>query len=199
MISFAFTCSAFLLWYSLLPLSGLLLDTNHVMNLRVTFNRIATIAALASPSLFAPGVLVQGVDSSEQDQTPTVLEPFNFIGSGGCLAASGLRCQRRDWNNMPRDKRSPENCARLCLTEEQNTLYGFFGFDIGHGRCRCTYATSANSPFPVRIDGNGVYRCYAFDLPGLCEMVEETDEEYWRSKTLPLEQGYEIGNISDQS
>ncbi len=34
----------------------LLLDPIHIMNLRVTFNRITAIAALASPSLFAPGV-----------------------------------------------------------------------------------------------------------------------------------------------
>jgi hypothetical protein len=40
----------------------LLLDTIHIMNLRMTFNRIAAIAALASPSLFAPGVF--GVDPS---------------------------------------------------------------------------------------------------------------------------------------
>ena len=158
MISFALTCSAFLLWYSLLPLSGLLLDTIHIMNLRVTFNRIAAIAALASPSLFAPGVLVQGVDSSEQDETSAmVLEPFDNIGSGGCLAAGGEIAQQVDWNSMPRDKRSPEDCARLCLTEEQNALYGFFGFDIGYGRCRCFYAASANSPYPVRLrDGSMV-------------------------------------------
>jgi hypothetical protein len=184
-ISFALlTCSpALLLWYSLLSLSGLLLDTIHIMNLRVTFNRIAAIAALASPSLFAPGaVLAQGVDASEQDVTPagvdaseqdvtpTVLQPFDYIGKGGCLAAGGGKAQEVDWNRMPRNKRKPEDCARLCLTEEQNALYGFFGFDIGYGKCRCFYAASTNSPYPVRLGTNGGYRCYAFDLPGLCEM-----------------------------
>jgi len=149
------------------------------MNLRVTFNRIAAIAALASPNLFAPGVFgvnptsedVSSIAKSTKEPTSTkLLEAFDYIGTGGCLAAGGEKAQKVDWNFPPQViKNDPEDCARHCLTEEQNELYGFFGFDIGYGRCRCFYAAGDQSAFPVRLNTNGGYKCFAFDLPGMCD------------------------------
>ena len=60
----------------------LLVDTIHIMNLRVTFNRIAAIAALASPSLFAPGVF--GVDPS--------VESVRIDPETGALVSAGFVC-----------------------------------------------------------------------------------------------------------
>merc|ERR1712165_240012 len=105
----------------------------------------------------------------EEQTSPTILDSFYNVGRGGCLAAGGERHQIVDWNSMPRDKRSPEDCARLCLTDGENILNGFFGFDTGYGRCRCFYAAGSNPAYPVRLNTNGGYDCFAFDLPGLCE------------------------------
>ena len=110
------------------------------------------------------------MDATEELTSSSIMAPFSEVGRGGCLHARGRREQSEDWNSMPNDKRTPEDCATLCLSKEPNALFkGFFGFDIGYGRCRCFSSVSGNSAYPVGLMTNGGYLCYQYDLQGLCE------------------------------
>ena len=88
------------------------------------------------------------------------MDNYEYIGSGGCLAARGEWATTVQWNNMPRDKRSPEDCAQKCVTGSDRK--DMFGFDIGYGRCRCFFPKEGTNPYPVRLNTNGGYRCWKY-------------------------------------
>jgi len=100
---------------------------------------------------------------------------FRNIGTGGCLSNLGEGSSKAEVFSMPGDKRTPMDCAERC--RGYNDL---FGFDIGYGRCRCFLNIQGRrNPFPVRLNTNGGYTCYARKDKNCADY--DCNEHYWSS------------------
>lgn len=122
-----------------------------------------TASSVSSDTTNTPTNTPTNYPSSEPSSVPTqaptdIMDTFEYIGSGGCLSASGERSQVVQWLSMPKDKRSANDCAQKCVTDFGRK--DMFGFDIGYGRCRCFFPKEGYNPYPVKLNTNGGYKCW---------------------------------------